>query len=114
MIRLLVVTTVAVLLHLLLGWEWTILAGVGAGMWFEGRGWIFGALAVGLDWLALVVFSFSVDSRAVGVMTYTMGRILGNLPSPVIVAITLLIGMLIGGLGGAAGTQLRRIIDRHS
>lgn len=103
----------AVLLHLILGWEWTLGAGLAAGYAFERRGWLYGALVVGCDWLALLVYNYLVDARAIGVMTDTLGGMLGNMPSFAVVAMTVLIGLLLGLIGGAAGTQLRRLIGRQ-
>lgn len=100
----------ALLVHLLLGWPWTIAAGVAAGFVYERQGWLYGALVVGVDWLVLVLYNYLVDARAVGVMTDTMGAIMGNMPSFAIVAITILIGLLLGLVGGAAGSQLRTLL----
>lgn len=100
----------AVVIHLLLGWAWTLLVGLAAGLLFGRHGWLHGALVVGADWLALIVYNYLVDARAVRVMTDTMGGILGNLPSFAIVAITVFIGTLLGLIGGAAGTQLRLLV----
>jgi hypothetical protein len=41
-------------------------------------------------------------------MTRTVGGILGNTPGAVVVAATVFIGALLGGLGGAVGTLMRR------
>lgn len=104
---------VTVLLHVLLGWEWTILAGVAAGYVYDRRGWLLGALIVAADWLLLVLFNYLVDARAIGAMTTAVGSILGNMPSFAVVAMTLSIGFMLGLLGGAAGTQLRHLVSRR-
>ena len=101
----------SLLLHMGLGWEWTLLAGMAAGLWFSVRSWLMGAAAVGCEWLLVVLYNYAVDSRAVGLMTEAMGAILGNLPGFTIVAITLAIGLLLGGLGGAIGAQVRRLVS---
>lgn len=110
-------TTAAVflslLLHLLLGWEWTIFAGVAAGLWFAKSGWMIGGAAVGVEWLLVVVYSYLVDTRAVGVMTETLGGIMGNLPGWAVVGFTLLIGLVLGVLGGAVGSQIRKLVHRE-
>ncbi len=102
----------AFLLHLLLGWAWTLGAGVGAGLWHGRGGWLLGATAVAVDWTAWLVYDYSVNARAVHLMTQTMGDVLGNMPFFVVVALTLSIGVALGGLGGAVGTQVRRVLDR--
>ena len=109
-LRLGVCVLLSLLLHLLLSWEWTLVAGIVSGFWFVHRGWLYGAAAVGLEWVLVLLYNYAVDARAVGLMTDAMGSILGNLPGFAIVAMTLAIALLLGGLGGAGGTQVRRLI----
>ena len=99
----------SVIIHVFLGWAWTITSGAAVGFLFGRHGWIYGALVVGGDWVVLLIYSYLVDARALRVMTETMGSIMGNMPSFAIVAITVLIGALLGLVGGAAGTQLRHL-----
>lgn len=108
--RVLCLVVLAALLHLTLGWEWTAAAGLAAGYVLP-RGWLAGAVVVSLDYLVFTIFSFARDAAAVHRMTETMGGFLGNMPSSVVVALTLLIGTLIGASSGAAGTQMRRMVD---
>lgn len=109
--RLLIVAALAGFLHLLLSWEWTLLAALAGGYWFGHGGWLIGAAGVGMDYLVFLIYNYAVDARAVSVMTETMGALLGNMPSAAVVAFSLLIGVAIGAFGGAAGTQLRRVLD---
>ena len=97
----------ALVLHVLLGWAWTLGAGVVAGVWAGRRGWFVGGMGVGLSWLVLVVYNFIIAAGPVGRMTETLGGILGNLPGFAVVGITLVIGVLLGTLGGGLGTQIR-------
>lgn len=106
-LRFALLVLLAVLLHVLLGWEWTVLAGIVAGLAVPRRGWLTGLLVVGSDWLILILFNFVMDARATTAMTTAVGTILGNLPSAAVVALTLLIGCMLGLLGGGAGAQLR-------
>lgn len=106
-IKLIAVAAAAFLLHFVLGWAWTFAAGVGAGVWQGRGGWHLGALAVGIDWAVWVIYSYTVDARAVHLMTETMGGVLGNMPFFAVVVLTLLIAAVLGGLGGAVGTRLR-------
>ena len=112
LMRLIVTTFVALVLHLLLGWTWTILAGVVAGVWLGRRGWLVGGIGVGLSWLGLVGHNFAVAAEPVGRMVDTLGGILGNLPGFVVVAVTVLIGVLLGLVGGGLGTQLGLLVKR--
>lgn len=105
-----VTAILALALHLVLGWRWTILAGIAGGAWTDRRGWLVGALGVGIEWTALVLYNFATAGAATQVMSETMGSLLGNMPSFVIVAATVLIGAVIGVLGGALGTALRGLL----
>ena len=110
--KLLATTILALVLHMLLGWAWTLLAGVVAGVWVGRRGWLVGGMGVGLSWLVLIVYNFIMASGPVGRMTETLGGILGNLPGFAVVGITLLIGVLLGTLGGGFGTQIRLLLKQ--
>lgn len=107
--RLLVLAAFAFVLHLTLGWAWTTAAGVAAGLWRGRGGWHLGAASVGLEWGALVVYSYAVDARAVHIMTTSLGSMFGNMPFFAIVALTPAIGAALGLVGGVAGTQLNRL-----
>lgn len=110
-LKLIAVTLLALALHLVLGWWWTAVAALIGGYWIGRRGWMLGAAAVGFDYLALVLYSYAADPRAFGVMTDTMGALVGNLPGAAIVAVTLAIGAATGALAGAAGSRLRRVVE---
>ena len=112
--KLLATAILALLLHMLLGWAWTILAGMAVGVWIGRRGWLVGGIGVGLSWLGLVLYNFVVAAGPVGRMTDTFGGILGNLPGFVIVAITVLLGVLLGMIGGGLGTQLGLLLKPRS
>ena len=107
----LVTAGLALVLHLLLGWAWTLAAALAGGVWAGRRGWLVGALGVGLDWLVLIAYNFVVAPEPVQTMTETVGDLLGNMPGPLIVASTLFLGLLLGAVGGAGGTQVRRLLD---
>src|SRR5690606_15602483 len=107
-LRFAILVLLAVLLHVILSWEWTWAAGLVAGLTVPRRGWLLGLLVVGSDWLLLILFNDAPDARVMSAMTSAMGDVLGNLPSAVIVATTLLFGCILGFLGGATGAQLRR------
>lgn len=111
--KLLVTVILAFALHLLLGWAWTILAGIVVGVWQGRRGWLVGAAGVGLSWLGLVVYNLVVAPGPVGRMADTLGGILGNLPGFAVMALTVLIGVLLGVVGGGLGTRLGLLFGLH-
>ena len=98
-------------LHLLLGWGWTLVAGIAGGFWAVRRGWLVGLLGVGLDWLAWLLYDYAVARAATSELVRILGGVLGNLPGGAVVGVTLLIGLVLGALGGFTGTQAARLLD---
>lgn len=111
-VKLIASTVAAFFLHLLLGWAFTMLAGIVAGLWHGHGGWRLGAAAVTLDWAVWLIYSYAVDARAVHLMTQTIGSILGNMPFFIIVGLTLMIGTLLGAAGGFIGTRVHLLLSR--
>ena len=77
--KLLATAILALILHLLLGWAWTILAGVIGGLWKGRGGWWVGGLGVGLSWLWLILFNFGAAAEPIRRMTDMLGGILGGM-----------------------------------
>lgn len=102
---------VAVLLHLTLGWTWTIAGAVLAGYLAHRGGWWVGLLTLLFGWGGLLL-TFTLLDRAsvVGTMD-VMGGILGGVPGVLVVVAPLLIASVLGALGGGAGSALS--ILRH-
>ena len=100
----------AFVLHLLLGWGWTLVAGIAGGFWAVRGGWLVGALGVGLDWLAWLLYDYAVAQAATSELVRVLGGILGGLPGAAVLALTLLIGLVLGALGGFIGTQAARVL----
>ena len=100
---------IAFLLHWMLGWAWSALAGVAMGVWVGRRGWLLGGLAVGLSWAILIVYTFIANPEATARMTDILGSIFGGLPGLAVPATSLLMGILLGVSGGLFGTGLRSV-----
>ena len=96
--------------HLVFGWAWTILAAVGVGYWHGRRGWLAGAICVGVSFVLLILYNFVVAPGPTVRMGTVMGGILQNVPAWAVFALTGLIGVLIGTAGGGLGSGLRRIM----
>jgi len=104
------VAACALVVHLVLGWAWTLGAGVLGGFIARQWGWLVGTLGVALDWAALVGYNYAVAPAATQTMTDTMGGIIGNTSGMAVVAGTILLGTLLGGLGGVAGALARQVV----
>lgn len=100
----------ALLFHVLLGWEWSLLGGVFCGMMIAKKPGLWGAMCVGGAWLLLAVFNLLWARDAVLEMITVTGQIMGNLPGFVIVLLTVLIGSALGFVGALAGTKLVQLI----
>lgn len=109
-VRVLGTALLALVLHVALGWAWTFGAGLASGFFAPRRGGLVGGLGVALDWTAWIGYSYGAAGSATAVMTGTMGGILGNTTGAVVVAATVFIGALLGGVGGLTGTFARRTV----
>lgn len=103
-------TLAALVVHLLWGWQLTVLAAIFGGLWKGRGGWWIGGAGVGLSWGILVMVSFIAAPRPTLRMIETVADILGGFPAPFTVVVTVLFGVLIGTAGGGLGTQLRLVI----
>ncbi|MFK7847636.1 MAG: hypothetical protein AB8G77_20255 [Rhodothermales bacterium] len=108
--RFIVCTIIAVVLHLLLGWEWTLFAGLLCGMIMPAKSWLWGGFSVATGWGVLILYNYLIASAPLLRMLDVTGQILGNLPGAVVVVVTLLIGGLLGFLGGLIGAQLVQLV----
>jgi hypothetical protein len=97
-------------LHLVLGWQWTFLAGVLAGGW-NGEAVLpaslVGAGATALGWAALVLYTAAVAPASLRLLADAVGALAGNIPGAALVGTTVLLGGGLGALGGASGALLR-------
>jgi hypothetical protein len=108
-VRILVTAVVSLLLHLVLGWAWTLGAGLVGGALVDRRGWLVGAAGVALGWGALVAYSALVAPESVGALLDILGGLFGNIPRALVVVCTVFAGALLGGLGGILGTAARQV-----
>jgi hypothetical protein len=105
-----VALVLALLLHIFLGWEWTLLAGFVYGIRSKRLAWP-GAGAVGLlSWGILLLYSYIVAPEPMGRMVETVGALLGGIPYWAVTILTLVLGFLLGVLGGLLGSLLAKLI----
>jgi len=107
--RLVVSAGLSVLLHLSLGWEWTVLAGLAGGLLGPQRGWMWGGSGVALGWALLIAGSYMHAPDSLGVLVDFFDHAGGNIPGIMVVGVPLLFGALLGFLGGAIGQTLHRM-----
>ncbi len=109
----LLTAALALILHLLLGWPWVVLAGIVAGV-LKGRwGGLHGALGVGLSWGMLLMQRLLETPAETGRLLGIMGDLFQG-SSFFVIGLSLCIGLLIGALGGVIGTQLRLLVRPQS
>ncbi len=101
----------SILLHVFVGWEWTVLAGVLCGWLMTRQGWLGGAVSVAAGWGIFVLYDYISAPAQIGRMLEATGQIFGNLPGPVVVVLTIFIGGLLGLLGGLVGSRLRQFVE---
>ncbi|GAB5519254.1 MAG: hypothetical protein RhofKO_15050 [Rhodothermales bacterium] len=94
----------SIVLHLLLGWAWTIIAAVAGGYLAHRGGWWVGMLTLLVGWGSLLLGFTLLDGQSVRATMEIMGGILGGVPGLAVVIAPLLIASILGVLGGAAGS----------
>ena len=104
--RVLLCTLVSVGLHFFMGWPFTVAAGILAGFMIQPRGWLWGGIAVGLGWLGLAGYNFYAAPDATREFLGVMGTLMGNQSPIVVVALTAVIGVVLGEVGGMFGRSL--------
>ena len=114
--KILITCVLAIVLHLILGWPWVILAAVIMGLVAGKRGWLVGLCGVGLAWLLLIGWNYIMAADAIARMMETMSNLIGgmlgtSLPAFVFLILTVLIGSLLGLLGGLIGTRLSMLLN---
>jgi hypothetical protein len=108
-----VVALLSVLLHVGIGWEATVLAGIVGGIWGQAR-WFLGGIGVALGWGLLVLYTPLVAPAAFRVLLDTVGAFGGNIPGEVFVGLTVFLGGVLGLLGAAIGRLLRLLVQTPS
>jgi hypothetical protein len=99
-------------LHVALGWQWTVLAALGAGLFSRRFGTLIGAAAVALEWALLILYSYVVAPSETGNMIAITGGLFGNLAPPLVVGSTVLLGVAVGLFGGLVGSLTRGFFNR--
>lgn len=99
----------ALALHILLGWQWSLIGGIVAGYGVRRFAWAAGMIVVALSWILLVVYNFAVAPAEMARFVKITSGLFGNMPGPILVLTTILIGALLGVLGGIIGGLARNL-----
>jgi len=102
-------TVIALAVHILLGWQWSLVGGVVAGYGVRRFAWAAGMIAVALSWTLLIVYNFAVAPAEMARFVNIASGLFGNMPGPMLVLTTILIGALLGVLGGMIGGLARNL-----
>lgn len=97
----------ALVLHVGLGWGWGVLAGAVVGAVISSRGWLYGGLALAVEWAGLVIWNMVVAGGPTLRMAAVMGELIGVVPGWLFILMTLSAGFGLGAVGGLGGQQLR-------
>ena len=100
----------ALLLHIFLGWAWTPIAGLVAGLWKGIGGWWTGGVAVGSSWLAIVGYTLFVAPDASMRLADILASMLGGVPAFLVFVATVALGVVSGTAAGGLGTGIRSLI----
>ena len=98
---------VALVMHVWLGWVWSIVGPVLGGFLLGKGGGRFGALVLSASWGILMMWSYVVAGKESLNMMETMGTLLGGMPAAVIPLGVLLMAAVLGMASGALGGALR-------
>lgn len=107
--RILGTAVFVLLVHLLLGWTWTVGAALAGGLLAPRHGWLVGAAGAALAWATLLIYTVTTAPAASRVLLDTVGALAGNIPGAAVVALTVMLGGLLGAVGGALGTVIRPV-----
>lgn len=101
-----VITCIA---HVLLGWQWTLLGGIVAGILAPSRASWAGVLTGVGAWGVLIAYNLIVAQERIATMLSTSGAIFGGVPGWVPVIASLAMGAILAFVGAMAGRVLRRV-----
>jgi hypothetical protein len=109
LLRLAVLTALALLLHLALGWAWALLAPVALGVvWPQGAVWR-GSLGYALSWTLLSLFYALTSGVYFERAAATIGQLIGGVPAAAL-ALALVFALLAGLCAGLVGQSARRLL----
>ncbi len=109
--KIVLISALAVLLHRILGWEFTLLAGMVAGLWE--RGWLPGMVGVGSSWAGWHLYHWVRAPEGYARLLDTLGVLAGGVPPLVVVAVSVSVGIALGGLGAVLGSAIVQIVGRN-
>ena len=98
---------VALVMHVWLGWIWSIAGPVLGGFLIGKGGGRYGAIILVASWGLLMMWSYVVAGKESLNMMETMGTLLGGMPAAVIPLGVFLMAAILGMASGALGSALK-------
>ena len=86
-------------------WYLSGIGGMVTGFWVIRRGWLAGAAAVSVAWLAALIWNYSVAATEVGNLSAAMGEFVG-IPGWLFPIATIILGLVLGLTTGAVGSSV--------
>ncbi len=98
---------VSLVMHVWLGWAWSIAGPILGGFLIGKGGGRYGAVILAVSWGMLMMWNFWVAGAESLNMMETMGTLLGRMPAAVVPLSVLLLSALLGMSSGALGSALK-------
>ena len=99
----------SVVAHLLFGWIASLTGSLLAGWWHLKKGWLAGSTVLSLSWSVLLAWTFIVAGHESLEWARILSGLLGNMPTFVGVALSILIASILGGCSGFVGQSIARL-----
>lgn len=98
---------VALVMHVWLGWVWSIAGPILGGFLLGKGGGRYGAMILAATWGMLMMWNFLIAREESLNMMETMGALLGGMPAAAVPMGVLLLSALLGMSSGALGSALK-------
>ena len=100
---LLVTVGIALVIHALFGWPFSIIGAIIAGAWYTERPVLGGMVTLMVSWGSMMAYTTIIAPTETKAMNDVMGAFLGDIPGFAVYFVVFTIAAVLGGLGGWIG-----------